>query len=151
MINFFTLQWTAPDDAPAFVTVVDYDEAQDFSEFCESVYKELPESERLKTTLLVCRLPIGTPVRQDLMATVCADAHSANLPEGEALLDSIRRAITDTGSFLHRRFGHLHVCFLYSENYEIFLSDKCTSSDRLGTNLSAMPRKRASVPHFRST
>ncbi len=123
MLYHFAIQWMRPDEPPLFAIVVDCDEADDFSEFCEDIYKTVPESDRLKASLLICRLPVSRGFSGQLISRLCKKGGAASIPKKQKLLLSIRDAIASGDSFLNRRFGHMEVRLLYSEDYSISLSD----------------------------
>jgi len=123
MLHYFGVQWIRDNEPPLFAIVVDCDEANDFSEFCEEIYKTVPESDRLKASTIICRLPISRSFRGRLIGQLSTRGVAARIPKDELLLLSIREAISSEDSYLNRRFGHMEVRLLYSDDYTIGLSD----------------------------
>ena len=123
MLHYFGVQWVRQNEPPLFAIVADCDEAHEFSEFCEDIYKTVPESDRLKASTIICRLPISRSFRGRLIGQLSARGGAAKIPKDELLLLSIRDAISSEDSFLNRRFGYMEVRLLYSDDYVIHLSD----------------------------
>lgn len=150
MINHLSILWARDNEAPLFAIIVDCDEAIDFSEFCEDVYKTVPESDRLKANMIICRLPIWRSFRRKLIGQLSAKGGKARIPKNEMLLLSIRDSIGSEDSFLNRRFGHTEVRLLYSDDHLICLSDSISRIRSPFVSISP-PHTVTFIDHIRQT
>jgi len=150
MINYYEFRWTSPEETPFVGIVVDYDESVDFNRFCDDAYKEIPGSERLKANIIIFRLPVARNFSNKVIEGICSHSEPAGVPDEESLESSIRASIAEDGSFLNVRFMYVPVHFLFSDDYNIYLSDAC-NADRVGSSVSVLTpgAKSALIEHLR--
>ena len=90
--------------------LADYDFSTSFSDFCEEIYKSVPDGMRLKAGTLVIRLPVDRPI------SVASRGDRIGKAEGPRplaqLLKDISAQCRDPKSALRRRFGHTQVRLL---------------------------------------